>query len=123
MNIKEVKAKEEKQAIANMKSNKNRFDKEEDIIAFLATHKFVNKELEISSWYNSQITKWYISLGQIEGSYDINFTIIEWNRNSAKLKLTGGGAPTIVNIVLNSKSASYSESCAGETKKYSVIDK
>ena len=123
MNIKEVKAKEEKQAIANMKSNKNRFDKEEDIIAFLATHKFVNKELEISSWYNSQITKWYISLGQIEGSYDINYTIIEWNRNSAKLKLTGGGAPTIVNIVLNSKSASYSESCAGETRKYSVIDK
>ena len=122
-NLQEVKAKEEQDAIAKMKSNKKRFDKEEDIIAFLATHKFVNKEFEISSWYNSTITKWYIGFGQNEGSYDISYTIIEWNRNSAKLKLNGGGAPIIVNIQLNSTSASYSESCAGETRKFSVIDK
>jgi len=122
-NIKEVEAKEEQEAIAKMKSNKRRFDKEEDIIAFLATHKFVNKELEISSWYNSKITKRYMCFGEFEGSHDISYTIIEWNRNSAKLKLNGGGAPIIVNIQLNSTSASYSESCAGETRKFSVIDK
>ena len=124
-NIKELKAKEELDAIANMKSNKKRFDKEEDIIAFLATHKFVNNEFEIASWYDSKITKWYMDFGHGETYYDISYTIIEWNRNSAKLKLKidRGGAPVIINVQLNSTSASYSESCGGETRTYSVIDR
>ena len=123
-NINELKAKEELDAIANMKSNKNRFDKEEDIIAFLATHKFVNKESGRSSWYNSKISKWYMNLGYGEACSDISFTIIEWNNNSAKLKLKiDRGAPVIINIQLNSNTASYSESCGGMTIIFSAIDK
>ena len=107
-----------------MKSNKNRFDKEEDIIAFLATHKFVNKESGRSSWYNSKISKWYMNLGYGEACSDISFTIIEWNNNSAKLKLKiDRGAPVIINIQLNSNTASYSESCGGMTIIFSAIDK
>lgn len=125
-NVKLAKQKEEESTLANMKKkNIKKFAKEEDIIAFLATHKYVNKDFGMSSWYDSKISKWYMDYGHGETYYDINYEIVEWNSNSAKLKLKidRGGAPIIVQIQLNSNSSSYSESVATETRHFSVIDK
>ena len=124
-NAKKVEEKKEQTAIANLKTNKRRFDNEKDILAFLATHKFVNEEYERSSWFDSKITKMFLWMGQFEASNEISYTIIEWNSNSAKLKVKSnrGGSPIIVSIQINSTSASYSESCSGMTINYSVIDK
>lgn len=125
-NVKLAKQKEEESTLANMKKrNIKKFAKEEDIIAFLATHKYVNKDFGMSSWYDSKISKWYMDYGHGETYYDISYEIVEWNSNSAKLKLKidRGGAPIIVQIQLNSNSSSYSESVATETRHFSVIDK
>ena len=132
-NFKLAKQQEEETAIANMKKrNIKKFVKEEDIIAFLATHKFVMKEreVEVSVWYDSKISKKYEGWRQAgedlyNWSYEISYEIVEWNSNSTKLKLknVSGGAPTIVQLQLNSNSSSYSESVAAETRHYSVIDK
>lgn len=125
-NVKLAKQKEEETTLANMKKrNIKKFAKEEDIIAFLATHKYVNKDFGKSSWYDSKISKWYMDFGHVETYYDISYEIVEWNSNSAKLKLKidRGGAPIIVQIQLNSNSSSYSESLGTETRHFSVIDK
>ena len=125
-NVKLAKQKEEETTLANMKKrNIKKFAKEEDIIAFLATHKYVNKDFGKSSWYDSKISKWYMDYGSGVSCYDISYEIVEWNSNSAKLKLKidRGGAPIIVQIQLNSNSSSYSESLGTETRHFSVIDK
>lgn len=123
--LKKKNEKEEQMMTDKLKNDKKRFDKEKDVLDFLATHIFVNNDLECSSWYNSNISKWYMKYGQTEGHYDITYTITDWNTNSAKIKIYigNGGMPVIIDIKLGKDYASYSEICGGETRKFSVTNK
>lgn len=115
----------EKSAIAHMKTGKTRFDNETDVIGFLATHKFVNADYRMAVWYDSKLTQWCMDFGQGDVKEDISYIIKEWNANSAKIEmnLKKGGMPVIINVTLEDGSASYSESCGGMTRSFTVEDK
>jgi hypothetical protein len=107
------------------KGNIRTFTCEDHVVAFLAIHKFVNEDYEISSWYDSKISLWYMSFPSVpEASRKISYTIMEWNSNSAKVKIKAeGGGIIIVNVKLGSTSASYTESAGGFTREFKVVDK
>ena len=110
----------ELETIEQLKNSKQSFDSENDIILFLVTHKFVNYDYELTSLYDSTMTKWQIN----NGYYNIDrYNIIEWNSKYAKLKLYIGGTIVIITISLDGENTTYTESCGGTTNYFRAVNK
>ena len=84
------------------------------------THKFVNYDYELTSLYDSTMTKWQIN----NGYYNIDrYNIIEWNSKYAKLKLYIGSTIVIITISLDGENTTYTESCGGITNYFRAVSK
>lgn len=117
----------EEESVNKLRMTKLSFDDEHDVIAFLATHKFVSEEFSRCSWFDSGITQWHYEFGEagsVHGYQAIDsYKILEMSSDHAKIKFVMGNTALIANIKIEGDTATYTESASGVSISFIAVNK